>query len=121
MGDGSGVGRFNDTRIDMQANGSLIVAHFHRHGRLRSDTAVLLRVAQSYFRRILFVSTHLDPAALRAFPNGIEIYTRPNVGYDFCSYRLGLLRVLQAINEGHRRSAFASSTLRSCAWTPTRP
>ena len=71
----------------------LIVAHYHRDGKLRSDTAKLLEDAPAFFERVILVSTHLSLEAQAAIPSGVEVIVRPNEGYDFYSYRAALLRL----------------------------
>ena len=72
---------------------ALIVAHYHNFGLVRDDTLDLLEVLSSYFEKIIFVSTNLLDSEKIKFPKRIEIIVRDNIGYDFYSYRCGLLHL----------------------------
>lgn len=74
----------------------LVVAHYHRQGLIRTDTLLLLRAAVRHFERVLLVSTNLADRERLRLPAGVETEARDNVGYDFYSYRSGLLRLLEA-------------------------
>ncbi len=69
---------------------ALIVAHYHSQGRVRTDTRALLEAARPLFARVIVVSTNLNAVEQRRLAPDIETHVRPNVGYDFYSYRLGL-------------------------------
>lgn len=84
----------------------LIIAHFHQEGLLREDTRCFLEHAITQFDKVLFVSTKLLTDELPKFHGKVEIIIRENVGYDFYSYRLGILKckengVLSKINYLH--------------------
>jgi Rhamnan synthesis protein F len=72
---------------------ALIIAHYHRHGLVRDDTLDLIKTLNSYFEKIIFVSTNLLENEKIKFPESVEIIVRENLGYDFYSYRNGLLRL----------------------------
>ncbi|MGE0279321.1 MAG: rhamnan synthesis F family protein [Rhizobiaceae bacterium] len=70
-----------------------IIAHFDPNDRIEPTVIDMLRCLEQVFDRILFVSTSaVDPAA-RSNLTKTEIIERPNIGYDFYSYRVGLNRV----------------------------
>lgn len=71
----------------------LIVAHFHARGAVRADTIGLLGAARQWFDQIVFVSTRLAPDEEARLPEFVEVVRRDNTGYDFFSYRAGLLRL----------------------------
>ena len=70
---------------------AIIIAHYHSQGLVRDDTLELLQQLNKYFQKIIFVSTHLQEAEKYKFPANVEIFVRDNIGYDFYSYRLGLM------------------------------
>lgn len=74
---------------------ALVLAHFHRKGAIRTDTIALLNEARNWFRRVVIVSTSLGDDELDRIPASVEVIRRENVGYDFYSYRTGLLRLLE--------------------------
>lgn len=77
----------------MSPSQALVLAHYHSSGRLRDDTLALLARARRSFGRVILVSTHLSPAQARRAPEGVQVIVRDNVGYDFYSYRRGLLEL----------------------------
>lgn len=74
------------------SNKVLIFAHFHSRGLLRDDTVRLLSEAVVYFKSIFFVSTNILDEELKKLHPSIIYCKRDNYGYDFYSYREGLLR-----------------------------
>ena len=77
---------------------ALIIAHYHKSGKLRSDTLSFLKNCEGFFKRVILVSTNLDPNQLVQLPNFVECHTRENVGYDFFSYRLGIEHLRENID-----------------------
>lgn len=73
---------------------ALVLAHYHPRGLLRSDTLGLIRAALDCCKRVILVSTRLESAAIAQLPHGVEVHTRDNIGYDFYSYRRGILHLL---------------------------
>jgi len=70
-----------------------IVAHFDPNDRIEPTVVELLECLEQVFDQILLVSTSaVDGAALSSLTK-TEIIERPNIGYDFYSYRVGLDRV----------------------------
>jgi rhamnosyltransferase len=73
----------------------LVVAHFHKEGKLRSDTLSILQCLVPLFDHVIFVSTHLLDSERDKIPANVTLHVRPNTGYDFYSYRFGI-KYLQA-------------------------
>jgi lipopolysaccharide biosynthesis protein len=73
---------------------ALVLAHYHTRGLLRSDTLALLKAGLERCTRVILISTKLQNAQLTRLPQGIEVHVRNNTGYDFYSYRHGILQVL---------------------------
>ena len=71
-------------------NQAIVLAHFHKSGKVRSDTLNFLKNCHNKFKRIIFVSTNILPEELAKIPSFVECHVRENIGYDFFSYRLGL-------------------------------
>jgi hypothetical protein len=79
---------------------ALVLAHYHSRGALRSDTLALLAAAAERFSRVLLISTRLESAEIPRVPRGVQVVVRDNIGYDFYSYRQGLLELLDDPNAG---------------------
>lgn len=69
---------------------ALVIAHYHQHGLIRSDTKEFIRKAANFFENIVFVSTNLEHIHEKDFPEKVKIIVRENKGYDFFSYKLGI-------------------------------
>jgi lipopolysaccharide biosynthesis protein len=66
---------------------AFVVAHYDPAGRVaRHLRELVAHLASS--SRVVFVSTQL--ADDHGLPNGVEVITRPNEGYDFSSYKRGI-------------------------------
>lgn len=70
---------------------ALVVAHYHSSGGLRTDTTRLLECALEKFDRVYLISTKLNESALEFIPKYVTTRIRENIGYDFWSYREGLI------------------------------
>jgi rhamnosyltransferase len=84
------------TALSTVSQSALIVAHFHREGLLRSDTIEALHWLQGCFDKIFLVSTNLQEGERLKLPDSVELIVRENIGYDFYSYREGILRLQAA-------------------------
>jgi rhamnosyltransferase len=69
---------------------AFVIAHYDDAGRVARHLAQLVQHLAGMSNDVVFVSTQLDPAAARALPAGVQVITRPNVGYDFFSYKRGI-------------------------------
>jgi rhamnosyltransferase len=72
---------------------ALIVAHYHPQGKVREDTLELLDKLNTFYEKIIFISTCLDSAQANRLPKNIEVLVRENYGYDFYSYRQGIMQL----------------------------
>lgn len=68
---------------------SLVFAHFHPSGLIRSDTFTLLNILIEHIDDIYFVSTNVIDSELKKLDPRIISKTRENYGYDFYSYKTG--------------------------------
>lgn len=93
-----------------QTKHALIFAHYHQAGKVRRDTVNALRHFSQFFDRVIFVSTKLDEAEIGKICSLCEIQVRENVGFDFSSYREGIMRLF-ADGEPCRVSLFNSSVV----------
>lgn len=73
----------------MKKDNYLIFAHFHSRGLIRNDILKFLIEGNSFFKKIIFVSTNLKIGERKKFPKSVKIITRKNIGYDFYSYKWG--------------------------------
>lgn len=71
-------------------NRAIVIAHFHAGGLVQANLRLLVNALVPLSARIVFVSTHASPEALATLPAAVQAITRPNVGYDFESYRVGI-------------------------------
>lgn len=83
--------------MDTSPKKGLVVAHYHSKGRFRTDTLAALEALVALFDRVIVVSTHLQASEVKKAPSGVEVHIRDNVGYDFYSYRLGLLKLREEL------------------------
>jgi len=74
---------------------ALIVAHFHEKGILRNDTINLINLAKNSFKKIIVISTNLKRKELNKIDKSVKVIIRPNIGYDFYSYREGIIYLLK--------------------------
>lgn len=72
---------------------ALIIAHFHTLGTLRPDTVQALPYFHNIYNRIILVSTCLSLEEEVKLPEYVELIIRENYGYDFYSYRQGILKL----------------------------
>lgn len=82
-------------------NQALVVAHFHKDGKLRTDTLSFLESCRGVFKRLIFVSTNLTLDQRLLMPSFVECHVRENIGYDFFSYRLGMQALFDGRNESN--------------------
>lgn len=71
-------------------NRAIVIAHFHAAGLVQANLRLLMDALLALPARIVFVSTHASAEALGSLPAAVQVITRPNVGYDFESYRVGI-------------------------------
>lgn len=71
----------------------LIIAHYETSGRVSPGLLAFLEQTDSLFDCVYFVSTGLNEQARQSIEGYCRILVRPNIGYDFYSYRLGFLQV----------------------------
>ena len=76
-----------------------IVAHFDPLDRLAPAVIEMLSCLENTLDRVVLVST--SPVDTDALPQvgKVELIVRPNIGYDFYSYRVGLDRVWNDANK----------------------
>ncbi len=68
----------------------LLIAHFHQNGLIRSDLVNLIRLFSKSFSQVIFISTNLKVSEKKKINKFAKIITRPNYGYDFYSWKIGL-------------------------------
>jgi hypothetical protein len=72
----------------------IVLAHYDAAGILSKDWLTLLKLLGSQsFADVVLVSTGLNPAPYRDVLGAIRVVVRENVGYDFYSWRQGMLDV----------------------------
>ena len=69
----------------------LVIAHYEPEGKLRFDTLRAVIAAEDFFDKIYLVSTNLLDAEADKLPKFVSCSRRANYGYDFYSYREGIL------------------------------
>jgi len=68
----------------------LLIAHYHKDGQIRSDLVNLIKLFSKSFEKIIFVSTKLSFSEKKKIKRFAYIITRPNYGYDFYSWKVGI-------------------------------
>lgn len=76
---------------------TLIFAHYDQFGIIRNDTVNFLNDAQSIFDKIYFISTNVNYFELQKLNSSITVIERENIGYDFFSYRIGIISLLDSM------------------------
>jgi rhamnosyltransferase len=71
-------------------NRAIVIAHFHAGGLVQANLRALVQALLALPARIVFVSTGATPESLATLPAGVQAIARPNTGYDFESYRIGI-------------------------------
>ena len=73
----------------------LLLAHYHQNGLIRKDLSNLIKISKNYFEEIILISTKLKRSEKKKLPSSIKIIIRPNYGYDFYSYKVGINYLLK--------------------------
>lgn len=73
----------------------LVIAHYEPEGKLWFDTLNAILAATAFFDKIYFVSTNLSDEEVDKLPSSVSCVRRENFGYDFYSYREGILLALK--------------------------
>jgi Rhamnan synthesis protein F len=81
--------QFQDGRT-APMNRAVVIAHFHAGGLIQANLRALMQALLALPARVVLVSTSASPEALRTLPARVEAIVRPNTGYDFQSYRVGI-------------------------------
>jgi len=67
-----------------------VIAHYDPTGKVSQSLIGLVHLFQARGIEVIFVSTNLDPTYEKTLSAAVKVITRPNLGYDFCSYKLGI-------------------------------
>lgn len=73
----------------------LVIAHYHKTGLIRDDLVNLVKNSKKSFDKILFISTKLKISEREKIEKYSKVFVRPNVGYDFYSYKIGIEYLLK--------------------------
>ncbi|AZO55835.1 MULTISPECIES: rhamnan synthesis F family protein [unclassified Mesorhizobium] len=72
-----------------------IVAHFDPNASVEANFIdLLVCLSEAFDRTVLVTTSTIDPELVKGIPN-LTIIARPNFGYDFYSYRVGLTFALE--------------------------
>jgi lipopolysaccharide biosynthesis protein len=77
----------------------LLIAHYHQNGLIRKDLFDLIKISNNYFEEIILISTKLTKSEREKLPKFIKIIIRPNYGYDFFSYKVGMNYLYKKYNK----------------------
>jgi rhamnosyltransferase len=94
----------------MHGNVGVVVAHYHPRGLVRDDLSGLVDQLAASARRVIFVSTRLEPLYAARFAGNVAVIVRENYGYDFYSYKTGI-EALGDLRDLDRLIVFNSSFL----------
>ena len=87
---------------------AFIIAHYNQEGRLPRDLFAHVRYIHRFAEKIIFVSTKLNKNSIQKLKPYANVIVRKNEGYDFYSYKIGLLSI-QNINDIDHLIFFNSS------------
>lgn len=69
---------------------AFVIAHYDPAGSLRTDLLELIQKLGCISKTIVFVSTGLNEASAALLEGLCSVIIRPNTGYDFYSYKVGI-------------------------------
>ncbi|MBV5317446.1 MAG: hypothetical protein JZU50_06525 [Desulfobulbaceae bacterium] len=72
-----------------------VIAHYDPENVWDKNFLAMLSVVSRLVDRVVVVTTSTEIGNLPASPRHVELVRRPNIGYDFYSYRVGLTCVLR--------------------------
>jgi rhamnosyltransferase len=87
---------------------AFVIAHYHQEGHLTKNLFDHVRYIHRFAEKIIFVSTKLNKNSIQKLKPYANVIVRKNEGYDFYSYKLGLLSI-QNINDIDHLIFFNSS------------
>jgi lipopolysaccharide biosynthesis protein len=90
---------------------SLLIAHYHSEGKIREDLCNFIKKASKSFNNIIFISTKLNKIEKIKIDKYALIISRPNYGYDFYSYKIGLAKLLKENKKKNEVIFFIGSNL----------
>jgi len=79
----------------LKKNKSLLIAHYHSKGKIREDLCNFIKKASKSFKKIILISTKLNKNEKKKIDKFALIICRPNYGYDFYSYKVGLEKLFK--------------------------
>ena len=74
----------------MKKNKNLLIAHYHKSGEIREDLLSFIKESKKSFNKILLISTKLKKSENEKINKYVKIINRPNYGFDFYSYKIGI-------------------------------
>jgi len=96
--------------LNRKDNMAFIIAHYHEEGKLPKHLLKHVKYIKKFSDQIIFVSTKLSPIYIKQLKPHATVIVRPNRGYDFYSYKIGL-NVIQNIEDIDHLIFFNSSFL----------
>ena len=72
---------------------AFVIAHFHSNGRVALNTHALIREMAKQSDNVIFVSTNLNDNEAIQLQKFAKVIIRENFGYDFWSYKLGIVKL----------------------------
>lgn len=76
--------------ISVTKETAFVIAHYDKQGHLSKHVLDHVKYISKLTKKIIFVSTHLQDKWLLELTPHAKVIVRPNYGYDFWSYKLGL-------------------------------
>ncbi len=95
----------------MKKNKNLLIAHYHKSGKIRDDLVSFIKIASKSFHKIIFISTKLKKDERKKINKYASVISRPNYGYDFYSYKLGIEELLKDKKNNKKTIFFIASSL----------
>ena len=69
---------------------AFVIAHYHPEGEIGATVRQIVDYAGAIAAPVVLVSTHASDQAAASLPEDVTLIRRPNEGYDFYSYKIGL-------------------------------
>ena len=95
----------------MKKNKNLLIAHYHKSGEIRDDLVNFIKESKKSFNKIIFISTKLKRIEHKKIYKYAKIISRPNYGYDFYSYKIGIKELFKNKKIKEKSIFFVASSI----------
>ena len=95
----------------MKKNKNLLIAHYHKSGEIREDLLSFIKESKKSFNKIFLISTKLKKSENEKINKYVKIINRPNYGFDFYSYKIGIKELFKNKKIKEKSIFFVASSL----------